>query len=65
MTINELREKAITEALKKHNGNAQKAAWDLKLSARTIYSFKKKQEQNKVNEFINKEIKQNDKLYWG
>jgi transcriptional regulator with PAS, ATPase and Fis domain len=54
MTLNELKEKAITEALKRNNGNAEKSAWDLKVSARTVYSFKKKQEQNKVNAFLNK-----------
>jgi len=52
MTLNELKEKAITEALKKNKGNSEKAAWDLKISARKVYSFKAKQEQDKVNEFL-------------
>ena len=52
MTIDELRNKVITSALKRHKGNAEKAAWDLKVSARTVYSFKAKQEQDKVNEFL-------------
>lgn len=58
MTIDELRHKVITSALKRHKGNAEKAAWDLKVSARTVYSFKAKEEQDKVNAFINKELKQ-------
>jgi transcriptional regulator with PAS, ATPase and Fis domain len=52
MTIDELRHKVITSALKRHKGNAEKAAWDLKVSARTVYSFKAKEEQDKVNEFL-------------
>jgi len=43
MTLNELREKAITEALKKNNGNAELAAKDLKITSRTVYSFKAEQ----------------------
>jgi len=58
MTLKELREKAITNALDKHNGNAEKAAWDLKVSSRTVYSFKAKQEQDRVNEFLNNKLKQ-------
>jgi transcriptional regulator with PAS, ATPase and Fis domain len=58
MTIEELKHKLFTSALERHKGNAEKAAWDLKVSARTIYSFKSKQEQDKVNAFLNKELKQ-------
>ena len=57
MTLDELKHKAITAALKRNDGNAEKAAWDLKVSARTIYSFKAKQEQDKVNTFLNKKLK--------
>jgi hypothetical protein len=58
MTIKELKHNAYTAALKKHNGNAEKAAWDLKISSRIVYAFKAKQEQDKVNAFLNKELKQ-------
>jgi len=44
MTIDELKHKAITAALQRHNNNAEKAAWDLKVSARTVYTFKSEQE---------------------
>ncbi len=43
MTLNELREKAITESLKRNNGNAELAANDLKITSRTVYSFKAEQ----------------------
>ena len=52
MTLDELKHKAITAALKRNNGNAEKAAWELKVSARTVYSFKAKQEQDKINKFL-------------
>jgi transcriptional regulator with PAS, ATPase and Fis domain len=62
MKLHELRNKVITAALERHKGNAEKAAWDLKVSARSIYSFKSKQEQNRqkieIDEFLNKNIKQ-------
>jgi len=58
MTIKELKHNAYTAALKKHNGNAEKAAWDLKVSSRTVYSFKAKQEKDRVNEFLNNKLKQ-------
>jgi transcriptional regulator with PAS, ATPase and Fis domain len=54
MTLNELKYNAFTTALKKYDGNAEKAAWDLKVSARTVYAFKVKQEQAKVDAFLNK-----------
>ncbi len=58
MTIEELKHKLFTSALERHKGNAEKAAWDLKVSARTVYSFKSKQEQDRQNSeiasFLNK-----------
>jgi hypothetical protein len=62
MTMDELRKMAFRIALKRNNGNAEKAAWDLKVSARTVYSFKAKEEQDKqyaeIAKFLNKELKQ-------
>jgi transcriptional regulator with PAS, ATPase and Fis domain len=62
MTIEELKHRLFTSALERHKGNAEKAAWDLKVSSRTVYSFKAKQEEDKqnaeINEFLNKNIKQ-------
>jgi len=61
MTIKELKHNAYTAALKKHNGNAEKAAWDLKVSSRIVYAFKAKLEQDKqyaeVVKFLNNELK--------
>ena len=60
--MDELRKMAFRIALKRNNGNAEKAAWDLKVSARTVYSFKAKEEQDKqyaeIAKFLNKELKQ-------
>jgi len=62
MTLDELKHKAITVALKRNDGNAEKAAWDLKVSSRTVYAFKAKQELDKqhteIVKFLNKELKQ-------
>ena len=44
MTLEELKHKAITTALQRHNNNAEKAAWELKVSARSVYTFKAEQE---------------------
>lgn len=49
MTIEELKYNAFTTALEKHKGNAEKAALDLKVSARTIYTFKEKQKIKQIN----------------
>jgi transcriptional regulator with PAS, ATPase and Fis domain len=43
MTIAELKHQLITKALKKHNGNAELAALEVGVSAKTIYIFKLKQ----------------------
>ena len=40
MTISELKNKVITAALEKHNGNVELAALEIGLTSRTIYTFK-------------------------
>lgn len=41
MKLSELRYKLIIESLRKHKGDAEKVAKELKISSRTIYTFKK------------------------
>lgn len=47
MTIEELRYKVITNALKKFNNNAELAAKEIGVTARTIYTFKAEQKKLK------------------
>jgi len=47
MTIEELRHKVITNALKKFNNNAELAAKEIGVTARTIYTFKAEQKKLK------------------
>jgi len=47
MTIEELRYKVITNALKKFNNNAELAAKVLGVTARTVYTFKAEQKKLK------------------
>jgi hypothetical protein len=50
MTLRELRHNVITQALKKHKGNSELAALEVGVTPRTIYTFKAKQKQDKLNQ---------------
>ncbi len=54
MTLAELRHNVITAALKKHNGNAKKAAKEVGVTDRTIFTFKSEQKK-KLKEEKNKD----------
>lgn len=51
MTLAELRFNVITAALKKHKGNAKKAAKEVGVTDRTIFTFKAEQKRlNKLKQ---------------